>query len=87
MRRHLLRQLPTTTISQILSDPRRPERVIADEEANVNDMPGLSSALAGCIRRFTSARYHRPPARGPFGTVRFSLPKAPQIGKIVCNKE
>jgi hypothetical protein len=62
MRRHLLCELSATAVPQIFGDSRRPERVIADEEANVNDIPGLSSALATWNKCPTSARHHCAPA-------------------------
>lgn len=42
MCRHLLRELAPAAIAQILSDAGCPERMIAGEEANVNDMPGMN---------------------------------------------
>jgi len=55
MRCHLLRELPPAAIAQVLSDARRPERVIDDEEAKVNHMPKNRPALRSASRR------HLPP--------------------------
>lgn len=50
MRRHLLSEFASPAIAQVLSDPRRPERVIADSSLySHHDRPPANHPIHVCL--------------------------------------